>query len=314
MAEENGNDAGASGGDRQQDTGARSGDADNAARPEYVPEQFWDSEAGAAKIEDLSRAYTDLSQRHGKGKEALRAEIEGDLTGELQAKLRPEIEAKLRGEMRAAAPATPMDYSLEFDGDHKKALDAAGLAILTEEPGADFAPEEGKEYFVVRNDEPLMKFFRQFAHKHGLPEAAFKEALIGYAQAEAAMKPTVEAFEAQREAVYKELGEHGRDRYDYARSRLEGVIGADKAKLLWPADATPSKAGVEAIEELLARAGEPSFSPGVHAVSGMSIEELRAAYRKLAAEPDYNRSEEMQRRAAEIFRRIDRIEKTGKAA
>ena len=47
---------------------------DASGRPEWVPEKFWDPASKAAKVEDLGRAYGELSTKLGKGKDAFDAE------------------------------------------------------------------------------------------------------------------------------------------------------------------------------------------------------------------------------------------------
>lgn len=290
---------------------------DIATRPDYVPEKFWDAAAGAPKLEDWGRDYTDLATRHGKGKDALKAEIEAEMTASIEGRLRPEIETRLKAELgKGKAPESPNDYSLEIaeDSPIKALLTENNMVILTEPPADDFILEQGKNYFVADPADPMMKFWKGFAHEHGLSPEQFQQGVVKYAATQAALQPTEADLQAQREAVFKELGDHGEDRYTFARSKLIGVLGEDAAKLLWPDHATPSKAGIEAMETLLRKAGQPSFSPQMHAMAGKSVEELRAEHSAMMAENDYWTNPVKQARAAEIFRRITQLQSTPKAA
>lgn len=300
-AQTNGNDGG---------EGNGGGGGETVARPDHIPENFWDAEKGTAKVDDLAKAYNDLGQRQAKGKDALRKEIEGDLTTELTEKLKPEIAKTIDAERLAARPKDPALYEVAIpeDGDLKKAVDEAGLVFLTEQPGDDFEPDADKAYFVMDETNPLLQWWRGMAHKMGADQGTFMEGIVAYAKGELAMKPGPEALEAARAETYKALGEHGKDRWEFARSRLVGQIGEEAANLLWPPTANPSAKGVEAIEAVLGKLGEPKFSPELHAVSGKTAQELRAEHRALMDSPDYYRSEEKQARAAEIFKQIARAE------
>src|SRR3546814_4616791 len=39
------------------------------ARPEHVPETFWDADAGRVRVDDLARAYAELAGADGSGAE-----------------------------------------------------------------------------------------------------------------------------------------------------------------------------------------------------------------------------------------------------
>ena len=47
---------------------------DASGRPDYIPEKYWDATAKAPRVEDLGRAYGELSSKLGKGKDAFDAE------------------------------------------------------------------------------------------------------------------------------------------------------------------------------------------------------------------------------------------------
>lgn len=77
--------------------------ADAAVRPDYLPEKFWDADAGEARTEALARSYA-------------------------------ELERKLGGEAQGGVPADPDGYRIEIEGqaiaadpDVNRALHAAGF-------------------------------------------------------------------------------------------------------------------------------------------------------------------------------------------
>lgn len=288
--------------------GIENDDAGGAkARPDHIPENFWDAEKGTAKVDDLAKGYSDLSKRLSQGKAATRKEVEADLTKELTDKLKPEIAKTIEAERLAARPKDPALYEVAIpeDGDLKKAVDEAGLVFLTEQPGDDFQAEDGKAYFVMDETNPLLQWWRGMAHKMGAGQDTFMEGIVAYAKGELAIKPGPEALETARAETYKALGEHGKDRYDFARSRLVGQIGEDAANLLWSPTANPSAKGVEAIEAILARMGEPTFSPELHAVAGKTNDELLAEAAKLQASPEYAAGDKKAHdRVQEIYRRV----------
>lgn len=301
-AQPNGNDGGEGNGE-----GNGGGGGETAARPDHIPENFWDAEKGTAKVDDLAKGYSELSKRLSQGKAATRKEIEADLTKELTDKLKPDILKSVEAERLAARPKDPALYEVAIpeDGDLKKAVDEAGLVFLTEQPGDDFQAEADKAYFVMDETNPLLQWWRGMAHKMGADQNTFMEGIVAYAKGELAMKPGPEALEAAREQTYKALGEHGKDRWEFARSRLAGQIGEDAANLLWSPTANPSAKGVEAIEAVLAKMGEPTFSPELHAVAGKSNDELLAEAAKLQASPEYAAGDKKTNdRVQEIYRRV----------
>lgn len=278
---------------------------DTPGRPDYVDEKYWDAEAGSVKVEDLAKAHSELGQRFSKGKAAFEESVTDDVRAKLSKELRPEIEKTIRSEISEKAPKSPNDYSLELadDSPMKSELDKIGLVILTEPPGDDFVMEDDKEYFIADNTNPLMPMARKLAHRAGYSNEEFVGLLAEYAQAEIAMRPTQEAINEVLSKTYEGLGEHGKDRFDYARGRLIGIVGEEGASMLWPADATPSPAGVAAIEKLVTAAGEPAFQPEIHAMSAKGNDELLAEARQLQQSDDYWNNTASQARVAEIFRR-----------
>jgi len=299
-ATENGN----GGGD---ETGGGGGGEEVTQRPDWAPKDFWDGEKGELKVEDLAKAHTELGQRFAKGKKAFEDSVKDDVRAALADEMKPEIEKSIRAEISAKAPKSPNDYTVEVadDSPMKEALDKAGLVLLTEQPGDDFVREDGKEYMVVDGTHPLLPVARKVAHEAGYDNDQFVGLLMEYAAAEISMRPTQEALDAVMAKTYEALGEHGKDRVDYARGRLVGIVGEEGAALMWPQDATPSAKGVEAIERLLEKAGEPGFNAGVHAVGAKSADELLGEAAKLQESQEYfNGDKKTRDRVNAIYQRV----------
>lgn len=247
------------------------------ARPDWAPEKFWDPAKGELRTQDLAKAHGELEQKLGKGRDGLKAEIEA--------------------ERLKARPAKPEDYAIKLP--EKGA--PAGLVLLDKAPGEDFKPEEGKKYFVVDQKDPLLAFWRDHAHQVGLSNDDFMKGVMTFAEAQAGRgAPSEDEIKAFRAAEWKKLGDHGEARAQHAWGKLVGIVGEDKAKALEASiDSAPA---IEALEQLLEKAGEPRFSPGSTgaAVAGASEEDAR----KIMREPDYWQSPAKQAQVAQIYKRL----------
>lgn len=203
----------------------------------------------------LAKSYTELEKQRTKfadeAKVGARAAVEAELFGK-----RPESADK---------------YEVGLPED------AGDLVLLTEPPGADFAPEPGKAYLVLKGDDPLLGEFRQIAHRAGLDQGEFNAAVAKFGRALAARVPTAEERQAQDAEVFKALGEHGERRVQHLWGQLQGTLG-DRAKAL--DELVGSAAAVEALEMLVERAGAPKFSPPTGGAAGRLTEaELREKMR-----------------------------------
>jgi hypothetical protein len=236
------------------------------SRPEYLPETFWDAQTGTPKVEALAKAHAELGQRFAKGKDGIAEELRAEITADL----------------RKGVPETPDAYAVappaEGVPDH--------LVLLTEAPGADFVPEEGKAYFLLDPKSPLLGWWKQVAHEAGLSQEKFSAGLAQFAAAQAQPTPTkVERAEAASR-FYASLGDNGQKRVAHLAGQLKGMVGAERMPVLDAFVEWGGKAAVETLEALAERAGGPRFAPGGSAPAAqLTLADLK----KMQADPRYHR-------------------------
>ncbi len=102
------------------------------ARPDWLPEKFWDKTKNEANYQNLATSYAELERRHFMRTDDLRKELTTEVTNGLL-KDRPE---------------SPDQYLLE--------------------PPKNFLPEGLK--FEANKDDPLFKTFLDIAHKRGMSQ------------------------------------------------------------------------------------------------------------------------------------------------
>jgi hypothetical protein len=234
------------------------------ARPDYLPEPFWDAEAGQAKVEALAKAHAELGARFAKGKEGIADELRAQITAEL----------------RQGVPETPDAYAI---APPKEGV-PDDLVLLTEKPGADFAPEEGKAYFVLDPAAPLLAWWKGVAHEAGLSQEKFAAGIAQFAAAQAQRTPTKAEIAEQNARFYASLGENGQKRVAHLAGQLKGIVGADRMGVLDAFVEFGGKAAVETLEALADRSGGPRFAPGGSAPPADLTE---ADLRKMQDDPRY---------------------------
>jgi hypothetical protein len=237
-----------------------------AARPDYLPETFWDAEAGQAKVEALAKAHAELGQRFAKGKDGIAEELRAEITAEL----------------RKGVPETPDAYAVappaEGVPDH--------LVLLTEAPGADFVPEEGKAYFLLDPKSPLLGWWKQVAHEAGLSQEKFSAGLAQFAAAQAQRTPTRAERAEAASRFYASLGDNGQKRVAHLAGQLKGMVGAERMPVLDAFVEWGGKAAVETLEALADRSGGPRFAPGG---AGGPAELTEAKLNEMMQDPRYHR-------------------------
>lgn len=219
-----------------------------------MPEKFWDAEKGAPNVEGLAKSYVELEGKFGKGKDALRAEIDAE-----RFKARPE-----KPEAYAFAPPAEGPLAEVFKG----------VTVVDKLPEK---PEAGKSYLVVDEKDPLMGFWRQHAYENGLSPEQFSAGVAVFAQSMAGRNqavPSEDALKAAAVKSYAALGENGTKRVEHVRGQLAAIVGDDGLKAL-DFDFLPGSA-VAAIEKVLEKAGGVRFSQGDPAGgAAVTVEQLK---------------------------------------
>lgn len=262
-------------------------------RPDWLPADFWNTQKNEPDIQGLAGKYTELSQRFAKGKEAII----------------PEVKADVMKEIYGRRPEKPDLYKIEMpkQGPLAERLAKSNLVVLHGQPPADFQKEQGKEYYVV-NDGPRLELARQLAHASGLSNDEFMEkVVVPFVEAELSHKSEVEKKTSEQIAANRKLlGENADKRIDYVKGKVKAIAG-DKAAEALDLDYLPAS-GIEAIEKILEKAGEPKFSTGGIDIIPKDAAALRDEFARLAQEKDYYESPSKQARAREISGQIAKIE------
>jgi hypothetical protein len=205
-----------------------------AARPDYIPEPYWDGEKGAPKVD------------------AMLADING-FGSKIEAERKAAIEA-FQAERRKGLPETPDAYGFE----PPKGMVPDDLVILTEAPGADWKPEDGKTHFLFDPKDPLAAWWRDACHRAGMSAEEYQQGIVQFAKTLGTRAPTPQERAAEAEAVYKEIGPDGRERVGRAYGQVKALLGEEGAKAI--DSAITSAAGFKAIEALLAKVNAPRFA------------------------------------------------------
>ena len=241
----------------------------------------------------MASGFKDLSTRFAKGKEALIPEIKSELTKELFGK-RPE---KPDGYTFASPKEGPLAERLAKNN----------LVVLTEKPGPEFKQEQGKLYYVLNKDGATFKLGRELAHKAGMSNDEFNELAIGFAEIEAQKEASRQSnLTTQIANNRKALGDNADKRIEYLKGKVK-VLAGDKAPEALDLDYLPAS-GIEALEKILEKAGEPRFSSGSATPEKKDASELRAELDTLQKARDYYESPEKQKRAFEIAHQIATID------
>jgi hypothetical protein len=246
------------------------------ARPEWLPEKFYDATAGAPRVEDLAKSYAKLEAERPKLKETLTTEIK----------------TAFETERRKAAPEKPEGYKVALpEGDAAKPY--SHVVILDKPPGADFQPEAGKKYAVLKQDSKLLKAAAALAHKHAIPQAEFSSFVAEFADEIGFSPMTQEQAAEARKAVYAQLGEQGEARVQHVGKQLTALVGEKHAQAFDAVVESPAQ--VEAIEALLEKMGQAKFSAGaapVHAVKSEAELKQMVGDERFLTDPVYRKQVE----------------------
>jgi hypothetical protein len=112
---------------------------------------------------------------------------------------------------------------------------------------ADFKAPEGMQ-FQLNADDPALKQFREIAHKRGLDQETFSEALGAFAAVKIAEHQQITTA---RDAEMAKLGTAGQTRIDNIETWLKAKVGDKAAVLIGTLKQFPVAANVEAIEGIM---------------------------------------------------------------
>lgn len=176
-------------------------------RPDYIPEKFWDAAKGAPDLEKMAKSYTNLEGMVGKKSEEMLAKAMADAG----ISIAPD------------RPAKAEDYKLP-----------------------DFSKVKMPEGYQFKPDDnhPMLKWWRESAHKAGLGQAQFEEGINLYLQDAIKSVPDIQAERVK-------LGQN-------AEARIKAVDQwaaqnlSEKAYNALVAQSTSAQV-IEALEELMQR-------------------------------------------------------------
>jgi hypothetical protein len=240
-----------------------------AARPDYLPEKFWRD--GAPNVEALAKSYSELEKMRGRF---------GD-----------EAKAAALAELRAGVPEAPDGYALA------KPEGLPDDVVWLDEIPEGFAPEPGKVYFKPDPAAPETKALREWAHKHGLKGEAFGELMGIAARVTGIRAPSVAEREQARSEFFSSLGENGAARAGHLYGQLRAALPEAQVQAL--DGLIGDKAGFEAIEALVTRAGGARFAP-TSAPGGAGLSD--AKLREMMRDPRYT---DPTRRDPEFVKQIE---------
>jgi len=147
-----------------------------------------------------------------------------------------EIQAKALKDLRGEAPAEPKDYQIQFSNE--------ALAQL---------PENMRDTAQLEGD-PLVGWFRGFAHELGLGPQHFNKAMEGYLTTVAAAQQAGIASEQSK------LGPNGQKRLETLSNYLDANLEKRQAMAL--RGAMSSAESFAAVESLVKKLGDPSAIRG----------------------------------------------------
>ena len=215
-------------------------------KPDYVKDQFWNTAKNEVDVVALATTYNDLASRFAKGKETLV----------------PEIKAEVEKQYFGKRPEKPEGYIVAQpkEGPLAERLSKGNLHILSERPGPDFKPEQGKNYYYLNKEGHTYRAAAALAHRAGLSNDEFMELAAGYAEGEfSKQKLESESFTKRLAENRKLLGEHADKRVDFVKGKVNALVGESGVNALGLNDLTAQ--GIEALEKILEAGGQSKFAP-----------------------------------------------------
>lgn len=217
-----------------------------ATRPDHIPEKFWNSETKGIRIKELASSYTALEQAMAGKLDPVKEQWAKDIEAGLRPKVADEFKAQREAEIAARRPESPDKYELKLSE-----------GLLPKDTQVNFDESD-----------PLLSFWRNHCHAQGYGQEEFQAGVEEYVKGLMAKQP-------QREAEIAKLGEKAGQRVERVSLWAQANLSDESYTALNKTLSTA--AGIVALEELMAKVGEPSISstPGSSHSPMKTIGELK---------------------------------------
>jgi hypothetical protein len=205
-------------------------------KPDGLPDKFWNPETKAIRLPELMRSYAEAESLIGRRVEQMTQPDFLHLVETKVSGMTKELETKALQNIRGQAPAEPKDYTLQPSAELMNAL-----------------PEAMRDMVQYEAD-PLVNWFRGFAHELGLGPGQFNKAFEGY------LSTVATAHNASIATERSKLGDTGAKRMENLSNFLDANLEKRQAMALRAA--LTSAEAFAAVEGLVKRMSDPSLIRG----------------------------------------------------
>ena len=212
-------------------------------KPAGLEDKFWDQTAKAIRLPELMKSYGEIQTLVTRRATEM---SDPDFQRLVEARLgtmTQEIQAKALKDMRGEVPAEAKDYAITLDNETMARLP---------EGMRDLAQYEG---------DPLVDWFKGFAHEVGLGPQQFNKAFAGYLSIVAQTQQAGVASEQSR------LGPNAEKRLETVANFLDANM--EKRQSMALRNSLSNADAFAAVEALIARSGDPSMIRGYGGGDGM---------------------------------------------
>jgi hypothetical protein len=205
-------------------------------KPGGLPDKFWNPDTKAIRLPELMRSYAEAESLIGRRVEQMTQPDFQHLVETKVSDMTKELEAKALQNIRGQAPAEPKDYTLQPTAELMNAL------------------PEGMRDMAQYEQDPLVNWFRGFAHELGLGPGQFNKAFEGY------LSTVASAHNASIATERSKLGENATKRMESLSNFLDANLEKRQAMALRAA--LTSAEAFAAVEGLIKRLADPSLIRG----------------------------------------------------
>lgn len=220
-----------------------------------VPDKFIIEKDGKKTVnaKELAKSYSELERAQFRRRD----------------EIMKEVETQFNEQRRAAAPATPGDYTaaekMKVKGQDGKEMEVEAIKI-------------GDRIVQIIPDDPALNYMREVAHKMGVPQAEFHDIVKGYVTASLSSGPK---WENEAKALGGPVIAEKREARVMAF--LKGNVSEDSYNVFAGMPSTAK--GIMALEELMTLSGHPAFVPESGDVPGDTY--TRDELKKMQSDPRY---------------------------